>query len=207
MTTLFLVRHGLNDYVDKKRLAGWLPDVHLNEQGRAQAEALAQSFIQVKLQAVYSSPLERTLETAQPIARAHALEVVPLAGLGEVRYGRWQGRRLKSLSRLKYWSVIQNSPSLARFPGGESFPEAQARIVSELEAIRAKHGRKRSAVVCVSHADMIKLAIAHYLGLPLDLFQRLVIEPASISVLVIGKGGARLAGLNDTRAARTAKGE
>lgn len=203
MTTILLIRHALNDYVSQKKLAGWLPDIHLNEQGRSQAGALADSLSEFKLTGVYASPLERAVETAAPIAEQQGLEVVERPGLGEVRYGRWQGRTLKSLRKLKYWSVIQNTPSLAGFPEGESFPEAQARVVAELEALRAQHSSKNDMIACVSHSDIIKLAVAHYLGLPLDLFQRLTVSPASVSVLSVGKKHSRLAVLNDTHAARS----
>ena len=206
MTTLFLVRHAVNDFIGKGKLAGWLPGIHLNQKGVAQAQALAELLQPAKLRAVYSSPLERTLETAEPIAASHGLKVIPRPGLGEVKYGRWQGQSLKALRRRKLWPMVQRAPSLARFPEGESIPEAQARIVAELEAYRAEHKSPKAAVVCVSHADMIKLAIAHYIGLPLDLYQRLVIDPASISILAVGDGHVRLLTLNDGRAARMAEG-
>ena len=180
------------------KLAGWLPDVHLNDKGRQQAEALAENLKKFKLKAVYSSPLDRTVETAQPIAQTQNLKVIQRAGLGEVKYGKWQGRTLKSLRKLKAWSIIQHTPSLARFPNGESFPEAQARIVAELESLRQEYSGKKDIIACVSHSDMVKLAIAHYVGLPLDLFQRLVVQPASVSVLVVTKSHIQLARLNDT---------
>jgi probable phosphomutase (TIGR03848 family) len=205
MTTLLLIRHGQNDFVGKHKLAGWLPDVHLNDVGRAQADALAASLADVKLQAVYASPLERTMETAVPIADARSLRVQPLPGLGELKVGKWEGRSLKSLRRLKMWQRVQYAPSLARFPGGESFSEAQARIVAELDRLIEKHSSKKAVIACVTHSDMIKLAIAHYLGLPLDLFQRLVVHPASVSVLVIQDGHTLLVKLNDATAAQQAK--
>ena len=198
MTTILLIRHGQNDFVGTGKLAGWLPDVHLNEKGRAQAQALAENLSDFKFKAIYSSPLDRTMETAVPIAKAQGLPLIKRDGIGEVRYGKWQGRTLKSLKKLKYWSIIQHAPSLARFPEGESFPEAQARIVAELEALRSEHSGKKDVIACVSHSDMIKLAIAHYVGLPLDLFQRLVVQPASVNILVVGKGSIQLARLNDT---------
>ncbi|MFP3854373.1 MAG: histidine phosphatase family protein [Anaerolineales bacterium] len=207
MTTVLLIRHGLNDFVDTGKLAGHLPDVHLNDKGKAQAAALAANLKDMKLKAVYSSPLDRTMETAEPIAEAQGLKIQPKLGLGEVDVGRWQGRTLKSLQKLKYWSVIQNTPSLARFPEGESFPEAQARIVLEIEALRQEHSGKKDAIVCVSHSDMIKLAVAHYLGLPLDLFQKLVVQPASVSILSVGKNHIRLVRLNDTHLSRPAEPE
>ena len=207
MTVFYLVRHGANDFIGNGKLAGWLPGIHLNETGAAQAHALAEILKSAKLRAVYASPLERTMETAEPIAASHGLDVEPRPGIGEVKYGRWQGQSLKVLRRRKLWPTVQRAPSLARFPDGESIPEAQARIVAELEAYRAEHKSPKSAVVCVSHADIIKLAIAHYIGLPLDLYQRLIIEPASISILIVHDGQTRLARLNDTRAARMADDE
>jgi probable phosphomutase (TIGR03848 family) len=196
MTTLYLIRHGLNDFVGHHKLAGWQPGVHLNEKGRAQAQALAEHLASLKLKAIYASPLERTMETAVPIAAAHKLEVIPREGLGEIHYGQWQGQSIKALKRRKLWPVIQNTPSLARFPDGESFPEAQARIVAEFEILRSKHKGAKDVIACVLHADPIKLAIAHYIGLHLDFFQRLAIQPASISILRIDEHHARLLTMN-----------
>ncbi len=200
MTTLYLIRHGLNDFVDNHKLAGWHPGVHLNEKGLAQAQALAEHLAPLKLKAIYASPLERTLETAAPIAAAQKLAVIPREGLGEIHYGRWQGKSIKALKHRKLWAVIQNTPSLARFPDGESFPEAQARIVAELEALRSKHKGAKDVIACVTHADPIKLAIAHYIGLHLDFFQRLAIQPASMSILRIDEHHARLLTMNLTLA-------
>jgi probable phosphoglycerate mutase len=119
--------------------------------------------------------------------------------LGEIGYGRWEGRTLKALSKRKLWPVIQSTPSLARFPDGESFFEAQTRVVTEIESLRTIHKSPKASFLCVSHADVIKLIIAHYLGLSLDLFQRLVVMPASISILHIDQT-PRLLALNDMRA-------
>jgi probable phosphoglycerate mutase len=200
VTAIYLIRHAHNPWMQRHRLAGWLPGIHLDEVGEQQAANLAQLLATQRLAAVYSSPLERAAETAAPLAAALGLEVVARPGLGEVRYGRWEGQSLKTLRRRKLWRLVQGRPSLARFPEGDSFTEAQARIVTELETLRARHRRSRHGFACVSHADPIKLALAHYLGLPLDLFQRLVIDPASISILLLDDFGARVARLNDTRA-------
>ena len=201
MTIFYLIRHGENDLLGK-RLPGWMPGVHLNERGLAQAQALARALAEVQITAVYASPLERTMETAEPLARLKKLEIVARPGLGEIRPGRWQGHSLKSLRRRKLWPVIQLTPSLARFPEGESFAEVQARVAAELDDLRRRHPKE--SVACVSHADVIKLAVAHFLGLPLDLFQRLSVSPASISVLTISDNHTRLLRLNDTRAAEQA---
>ncbi len=205
MTTLYLIRHGHTDYVSQGRLPGWLPGIGLSPEGAAQADRLAELMRRVKLKGVYSSPLERARQTAGPIAQAAGLKLVVRPGLGELRIGSFEGLSLKAARRRKLWAAIQFSPSTARFPGGESFIEAQARIVDTIERLRALHSGRKAAFVCVSHADPIKLAIAHYLGLPLDLFQRLTVAPASISVLNLSGHGARLLSLNDLRATGSAK--
>jgi len=201
MPTFYLIRHAENDFVGQ-RLAGWLPGIHLNERGVAQARALAEILAPMKLAALYSSPLDRALETAEPLSRAKDLEIRIRPGLGEVKVGRWEGESLRRLRRRKLWTVIQQAPSLARFPDGESLAEAQARVVAEIEALRQQHPGSRSAVACISHSDTLKLALAYYIGMPLDLFQRLTIEPASISILRISDAHVRLLQLNDMRATR-----
>lgn len=195
VTNLLLIRHAQNDWVGE-RLAGWTPGVHLNDEGRAQAVALAVRLESVPLAAVYSSPLDRTLETAQPIADTHSVPVQMREALGETRYGEWTGRRLQELKTEDLWPVVQVYPAGARFPGGESLREVQARIVAELDAIRDAHLEQTVAVV--SHSDPIKLAVAHYVGLPLDLFQRLVVSPASVSAFSFTRFGPRLVFLNHT---------
>lgn len=199
MTTLYLIRHGENDFIRRRKLAGWLPGIHLNRLGRAQAEALVGLLEDTRLEAIYSSPLERARETAMPLARSQHLPIRRRAALGETRYGRWEGQSLARLQTHGLWKQVQTTPSLVTFPGGESFRLLQARVVGELERILRQH---RGAVACFSHADPIKLALAHYLGQPLDLFQRLVIEPASISTVVLQDGRVRVQAMNDTRATR-----
>ncbi len=195
MATILLIRHGENEYVKKGRLAGRLPDVHLNEKGRQQAQAVAEKLTGAPVKAVYSSPLERTMETAEPIAKALNLEIIPRQGLIETDFGEWQDKKIKGLSRLKIWRIVQFAPALMRFPQGESFAECQFRMMQELETLRAQHDPK-DLIVCVSHSDPIKLVVAYYLGLPLDLFQRLNVAPASITALAIFEGGSRLLNLN-----------
>jgi probable phosphomutase (TIGR03848 family) len=193
MTTVYCVRHAVTDHTGE-RLSGWMPDIHLSEQGRAQAQDVADRLAKAPFKAVYSSPIERTLETAEQIARPHNLRVIVREGLGEVHYGRWTNRSFKSLRRTKLWEVVQRWPSAARFPGGESIRELQARAVSEVEVIAEAH--KRAAVCVVSHADVIRVILAHYLGVHLDLFQRIEISPASVSVIHIGQFGPRVLGIN-----------
>lgn len=196
MTQLLLIRHAVNDWVGTNRLAGWTPGVHLNEEGQQQAEALAQRLAGAELKAIYSSPLERTLETAEIIAKPHGLPIHIREGVGEARYGDWTGQKLEELAKTDLWPVVQFHPSGARFPGGEAIHEMQARAVAEIDAISANHPEDTVAVV--SHADVIKAIVAHYAGMHLDLFQRLIISTASLSVLVLGKMGPRIVRLNDT---------
>jgi probable phosphomutase (TIGR03848 family) len=195
MMNVLLIRHAANDWVGE-RLAGWTPGVHLNDEGRNQVAALVNRLVDVPLAAIYSSPLERTVETARPLALAHDLAVHVREDLGEARFGQWTGRALKELQAEELWPVIQVYPSGARFPGGESLREVQARLVAELDAIRDNHAGQTVAVV--SHSDPIKMAVAHYLGLSLDLFQRLTISPASVTAFAFTHFGPRLICLNDT---------
>jgi probable phosphoglycerate mutase len=196
MPAVLLIRHGETDYVGK-RLAGRLPGIHLNETGRRQAEAVAQQLKVAPIQAVYSSPLERTLETAQALAAALDLPVQTDEALLEVNFGAWQGKTVKQMHRMKLWKMVQEKPSQVRFPQGESFSEAQARLVAFLDGLREKHTEK-DLVACFSHSDAIKLAIAHYLGMPLDTFQRLHVDTASISLLFLGQGRPGLLTLNQS---------
>jgi probable phosphoglycerate mutase len=135
------------------------------------------------------------VETAEPIAAKHDLSVIKREGLLEMDIGKWQGKTIKQVARTKLWKVVQYNPTLARFPEGESFGEAQLRIAGELETLTSMH-KPTDIIVCVGHSDMIKLAVAYYLGLSLDFFQRLTVAPASITTLNIGKSGTRLVNLN-----------
>lgn len=195
MPIVAMVRHGENEYVKKGRLAGRQPGVHLNNKGLEQARLLATCFKGAAVKAVYSSPLERTLETAQPIAEVLELDVIPREGLIETNYGEWQDQKLKGLSRTKLWKTVQHAPSIMKFPGGEAFVDGQVRIVRELIDLCTLHDPK-DLFVCVSHADPIKLAVAYFIGLPLDMFQRLSVSPGSITWLGIGEMGGRLLSLN-----------
>lgn len=195
MAVFLLVRHGQNEYVSKGRLAGRLPGVHLDDKGKAQAKALADMLKSAPVKAVYSSPIDRTMETAQPIAEALGLEIIPREGLLEIDFGTWQDKTLKQLQRRKLWKVVQGKPSMMEFPEGETFANAQARVVKELITLSGKH-KKDDLVVCVSHSDVIKLATAYFLGLPIDLFQRLTISTASITSIFIADHSARVFNIN-----------
>ena len=195
MPVILLIRHGENDYVKTHRLAGRLPGVHLNQNGQKQAQALAEKLGAAPIKAVYSSPLERALETAAPLTQALGQEIQPRDGLIEVDIGEWQDQRIKALNRTKLWKAVQLAPSRFRFPAGETFADAQHRICQELDAIARMHGPK-DLLACVSHADPIKLAVAFFLGMPLDTFQRLSIAPASITAIHLGETGCQLLRLN-----------
>lgn len=193
MTTVYLVRHAVTSHTGTK-LTGWMEGVHLTDEGKAQAEATAELLASVSLKAVYASPIDRTIETARVIANRHGLEVKVNREIGEVQYGKWTGRSLKTLARTKLWSTIQRWPSAVRFPDGETLREVQVRAVDAIEKIRDE--RPRDTICCVSHGDVIKLIVAHYLGLHIDLFQRIFIGPASVSVIHLSDYGPQVMSLN-----------
>ena len=195
MPLLLLIRHGENDYSKKGRFAGRLPGIHLNEHGKHQAEELGKALAETTLKAIYSSPLERALETAESIAQAAGLKIIQEPGLLESDIGRWQGQSIRRLAVTKYWRIVQQAPSRAGHLEGESFLQTQTRITSTLDKICRNH-KPRDMIACVFHADPIKLAVAHYLGLPLDHFQRLACDTASVTMLAISESGAHLIWLN-----------
>jgi probable phosphoglycerate mutase len=197
MTTILLIRHAVNDFVKTGKLAGWTPGVHLNDDGKAQADALGDRLSDAPLKAIYASPLERTMETAQAIQKHHTqLTIRENLGIGEVKYGDWEGAKINSLRRRKMWAVVQEYPSRASFPGGETMRGVQTRAVNEIESLVKAHPSEMIAIV--SHADLIKMVVAHYLGMHLDNFQRIVISPASISTLMLGHSRPFIGTINDT---------
>lgn len=196
MGTLILVRHGENDWSRKNKLAGRIPGVHLNETGHQQAHAVAQRLAALPIKAIYSSPVTRCVETAAYIADTHRLATLFVDELGEVEYGEWEGKKIKKLARKPQWRAVQFFPSRMRFPQGEALREVQFRAVQAIEEIAAQH--EKETIVVVSHADIIRLVLAHYLGVHIDLFQRLVISPASASVLHLSPDGmVRVLRFND----------
>ena len=195
MALVLLIRHGQNDWVKKNRIAGWTPGIHLNDPGRQEVEALSGRLSHLPIAAIYSSPLERTMETALPIANAHDMKIIPRAGLIETDVGKWQGKKVKKLRKLKKWRKVQLNPSRFQFPKGESIASCQQRLVEEIESLVASHDAE-DMIVCVSHADPIKMIVAHYLGLHLDMYQRFSVSPASITSLMIGPFGSHLWSLN-----------
>lgn len=196
MTQILLIRHAVNDFVKTGKLAGWTPGVHLNEEGQAQAAALGKRLANTPIDHLYASPLERTMETAEAIRQYHPnLTIQQTTELGEVRYGDWEGMEISKLLGRKMWQVVQQYPSRAEFPNGETMRGVQVRAVNAVEALVSEHPRQTVAIV--SHADIIKMVLAHFLGMHLDEFQRIVITPASISMLSLGFGRPYVGTMND----------
>ncbi|MCB0976256.1 MAG: MSMEG_4193 family putative phosphomutase [Acidimicrobiales bacterium] len=195
-TLVLLVRHGQTPTTGST-LPGRAPGLHLADRGVQQAEAVATRIGALgRVTAVYASPLERTRETAAPIAKATGQRVRRHKGLLECDFGEWTGRKLKDLMKLPEWQTVQRYPSGFRFPGGESFGEMQQRMVSTVQAIAADHPGE--TVVAVSHADPIKAAVADALGTHLDLFQRIVISPCSVTAVLVTAGGPLVLAVNST---------
>ncbi|MGI9032134.1 MAG: phosphoglycerate mutase [Acidimicrobiales bacterium] len=193
-TLVLFVRHG-HTPTTGKLLPGRAKGLHLSDDGRAQAQAVADRLAGLKsLDAIYASPLERARETAAPIAAARGLRVAIERGLLEVDVGDWTGRELKAVAKLAEWKVVQRYPSGFRFPGGESFVEMQARMVTTVAKLRAAHPGQ--TVVAVSHADPIKAAVGHALGNHLDFFQRFTISPCSVSAVAYGEAGPMVMSVN-----------
>jgi probable phosphomutase (TIGR03848 family) len=195
-TLVLLVRHGQTPTTGST-LPGRAPGLHLSDVGRGQAQAAADRIAALKdVAAVYASPLERTRETAKPIAAARGLKVRIDRGLLECDFGGWTGSKLKDLMKLPEWQTVQRYPSGFRFPDGESFAEMQTRMVGALDTLVSRHPGE--TIVAVSHADPIKAALAQALGTHLDLFQRIVVSPCSISAVLYGPTGPAVLAANST---------
>jgi probable phosphoglycerate mutase len=193
---VLLVRHGKTATTGSV-LPGRAPGLNLDETGNAQAAQAAELIGELEgVAGVYSSPLERAKQTAAPIAAATGNKVVADKGLLECDFGEWTGAELKTLMKKPEWQLVQRAPSTFRFPGGESFTEMQARIVTTLDRLRERHPGE--VVVCVSHADPIKAAVANALGTHLDLFQRIVVNPCSISAVSWTPAGPVVLTVNST---------
>ena len=199
MTTVILLRHGRTTANAGGVLAGWTPGVRLDENGRAQAEAVAARLAPVPLTAVVSSPLERCQETAAAVVAGRKLELRSDDRLGEARYGDWTGRAIKDLAKQPLWKVVQQHPSAAVFPGpeGEGLAQTQARAVAAVREWNAALGPQAVWLAC-SHGDVIKAILADALGLHLDQFQRIVVDPASISVITYTETRPFVVRVNDT---------
>jgi probable phosphoglycerate mutase len=193
-TVVILVRHGRTPTTGQV-LPGRAPGLHLSEEGRREADLVATRIGALKrVAAIYASPLERARETALPIVKACNRALRIDRGLTECDFGEWTGAKLSRLQQRPEWRVVQRYPSGFRFPGGESFPEMQTRIVSTIARLMQAHPGR--TVVAVSHADPIKAAVAHALGTPLDLFQRIVIATASVSAIAFRREGPMVLTVN-----------
>jgi probable phosphomutase (TIGR03848 family) len=199
VTTVILLRHGRTTANAGGVLAGWTPGVQLDDAGRAQVEAVAARLVPVPLAAVVSSPLERCRQTAAAVAAGRPLEVQSDDRLGEARYGDWTGRTIKELAKEPLWKVVQQHPSAAVFPGpeGEGLAQTQARAVAAVRDWNARLGPDAVWLAC-SHGDVIKAILADALGLHLDSFQRIVVDPASVSVVTYTDTRPFVVRVNDT---------
>jgi probable phosphomutase (TIGR03848 family) len=202
MTTVVLVRHGLT-VMTGPRLAGWTPGVHLDDRGQAQAKQVAERLRPLPLAAIVSSPLDRCLETAGAIAEGRELSVTVDDRIGECRYGDWTGQELKVLMKDPLWKVVQAHPSAVVFPGpeGEALRDTQCRAVTSLrewdKKIEAQAGPDAVWMAC-SHADVIKAVVADALGMHLDLFQRINVDPCSVTVIRYAELRSFVLRVNDT---------
>lgn len=194
-TMVLLVRHGRTPTTGSV-LPGRAPGLHLAPVGLEQAATVADRIFPLRPAAVYASPMERTRETAAPIARAAGLRTRTAKGLIECDFGDWTGKSLSSLRRRKEWAMVQHSPSIFRFPGGESFSEMSQRMWDQLLALVADH--RGETIVAVSHADPIKAAIAMAMGSHLDEFQRVVVSPCSVTALLFGDATPIVLSVNST---------
>lgn len=193
-TTVILARHAVTADTGQV-LYGRSPGQHLSEEGTRQAKDLARLLSPLRLSAIYASPLERTTETAQVVATERGLTVREVPDLQEADYGEWTGRRLEELRDSEVWRAVVEEPSTVHFPGGESIGGMQARAVRAVGRLVERH--EGETVLVVSHADVIKAVLAHFMGLPLDRFQRLVVSPASVSILAFFEGRAWVLRLNE----------
>ncbi len=193
---MLFVRHGQTPTTGKT-LPGRAPGLHLSDTGLSQARTVAERLGGIdRIDALYASPLERTRETAAPIAKVLGLRTQIDRGLIECDFGDWTGSELAKLVKLPEWSTVQRAPSVFRFPGGESFIEMQTRMVSTVEKLCQRH--QGGTIVCVSHADPIKALVAHALGTHIDLFQRIVISTCSVTVVQYTSGGPIVLAVNST---------
>lgn len=202
-STIYLLRHGHSTANAKSILAGRDASVSLSPRGTEQAQAVMQELSDRKFAKIYSSPMPRCLETLMPLASKSKMKIEKNVGLIEMEYGDWSGKKLLVLSRKKMWSEIQARPSLVRFPNGESFLEMQGRA---LESVKSLAIPGSNILVC-SHGDVIKAIISGLLGLHLDNFQRLTIDPASITVVDLFADSAQIRTVNSTAHLKDAKGE
>jgi probable phosphomutase (TIGR03848 family) len=195
MTILLLVRHGSTTAVGR-RLVGRLPGVELSPEGRSEATSLGARLASLPLSAIYCSPLERARATAAEIASPHGLSVTVRDGLTDIDFGEWSGMTFSELDQAPRWRAFNAQRSVTRPPGGEHIAEVQTRMVREVE--RIQHDHPTETVALVGHADPLKALLGYYMGVPIDLLQRVEIAPASLSVLKLTSESISIVLLNDT---------
>lgn len=195
MTTFLLVRHGDTDALGKY-LAGSLPDCHLNQNGMKQAKRLAAELAKIPMQAIYTSPLERAVETANQIALPHRLQPIHEEALGEMKFGDWEGKQFSELNQDTRWHSFNQVRSMIAPPHGELMIAVQARMLEAANRMRRTH--KDAVIALVSHADPLRALIAHILGIALDHLQRIRLDPASVSIVRFNGDWLEVAGLNYT---------
>jgi probable phosphomutase (TIGR03848 family) len=195
MATFLLIRHGAH-LLGGETIAGRMEGVHLSPLGHSQAAGLISRVGSVPIRAVYTSPVTRCRETAAPLAAHLGLAAQVADGLSEIDFGEWTGRTIAELRPLPQWKRWNAFRSGARAPGGESMVQVQSRIVREMELLAESHAGE--CIALISHGDVIKAAVAHWLGVPLDLFQRIEISLASLSVIRLAEFGPWVLGVNST---------
>jgi probable phosphoglycerate mutase len=196
VTTFFLIRHASCDGLGQT-LWGRTPGICLNHTGATEAQCLADRFQNMSFNAIYSSPLERALQTASVIAETMKLDVKTSDAASEIDFGEWTGKTFEELSRDQRWRHFNRRRSITMIPSGESFLDVQNRIVKELEALALQHGDAHVAIV--SHADVIRAAVAYFSAIPIDLVERFEISPCSVSAVALNDDNATLLTLNNTR--------
>jgi broad specificity phosphatase PhoE len=197
VTTFLLIRHALCDPVGHS-IAGRKPGVHLNAKGREQAARLAERLAALSIDSLYSSPLERAMETAESIGSGQHLDIQPAPGFIEVDFGSWTGKTLAELESVPEWRSFNQFRSGIRIPGGENMAEVLSRSLAELERLRGLHPSPGALVAVVSHGDVLRILLTHALGMPADLLHRLELSPASVTLLEMEDYGSRLLLLNST---------
>ncbi len=195
MTTFFLIRHASCDGLGQT-LWGRTPGICLNDTGTTQAQCLADRFKNMSFNAIYSSPLERALQTATGIAESMKLDVTTSDAANEINFGEWTGKTFDELSRDERWRHFNRRRSITMIPGGESFLDVQNRIVKELDMLALQHGDAHVAII--SHADVIRAAVAYFSAIPIDLVDRFEISPCSVSAVAVNDDNATLLTLNNT---------
>jgi probable phosphomutase (TIGR03848 family) len=195
MTTYLLIRHGDNDAIGHT-MAGWTPGLHLNAKGREQACRLAERLANVRVDAVLSSPLERTRETAGPIAERLGLELEIREEIGELHLGDWTGRALDELRKDPLWKLFNQHRGIGRIPGGETMLEVQSRMLDVVLELQGRY--PEGTVALVTHADPIRAILCYFMGIPLDMIHRIEAAPASVSVATLAEWGPRVLRMNDT---------